>query len=428
MPPRPWLNPGTGPDALSQVGPVDRALLLAVRADADPALRPEAAALLTAGEVDPAALWDRAGGHQVLPAVARLFTSPELSQVLNPEPIRAAWHYRRGLLAVNLVRHAELKAIIRAMHAAGIPAVPLKGTYLAERYYGGLDGRLSADIDVLVPPDLVAEARAVLAGLGFEPAPETSPARVAHPFHDPAYVRPGPAGRSVVELHRGLTDPKFVEVDYGRLWARIAAWPGLGPDWPAVLPPEEELLFLAIHLPKHDAGILRLLADIDRAVRHHGPALDWEGLVKLAHDWRATVMLYFGLERARFFLGTPVPARVLARLSPAGWRRAAVDRLAGPDAVLAPPEADNLRANRFRLAYCMMLTPARKILPACWAHFFAPDLGAENARFQAYRHLTGLLRGAGRLVLTVAGRPGRGRRRILTFTQLVVNRVTTTGR
>jgi hypothetical protein len=414
-------EPGLNPDL---VRPPDRAVLLLVRADADPTLRPEAADLLASGTVSPYEVWDRAGSHQVLPAVARLIASEEVGRVLDSRLVGAAQVYRRKVLAVNLVQHAELKAIIQALSAAGIPAVPLKGTYLAERYYGGLDGRLSGDVDILVPAELVEGARKVLGNLGFQPAPESSPARVSHPFHDPAYVRPSATGWTVVELHRGLTDPRFVKVNYGRLWAGVRRLSGAGFDWPAVLPPEEELLFLAVHLPKHDTGILRLLADIDRAIRHHGPQFDWAALIDLAVDWQAAVMLYFGLERARVFLGTPVPERVLVRLRPARWRRLAVNWLAGPEAILSQARSDNIRTNRFRLAYCAMLTPTGKAFQACSAYFFAPEPGSDD------RRLTAILRGIARLAATIFGsRPGsQTGRRISTFTQLVLNRLTTSAR
>lgn len=408
---------------LPKVGLGDRVLLLSLRADAEPDLRVALAEVLKSGPADPTELWTRADRHQVLPTVARTFTAPELRPVLGGPLVEAARRYRRQVLAVNLVRHAELKAILGTMRAAGIPAVPLKGTYLAERYYGGLDGRLSGDIDILVPAELLAGARAVLHGLGFRLAPETSPARNFHPFHDPAFVRRGAGGWSVVELHWALTDPKFVTVDYDRLWAGIAGRLGSDPDWPATLPPEEELLFLAVHLPKHDTGVLRLLTDLDRVVRRYMGGLDWEGLIFLARSWQAGPMLYFGLERARVLLGTPVPETFLKTLRPAGWRRSAVSWLAGPEAVLDLTDPDNVRAHRFKLAYCAMLSPARKAFGACWLTFFSPDPGPESDG-----HRPGdVARGLGRLILAVAsGGPLRqAGRRILTFAQPVVNRLTT---
>lgn len=410
---------------IPQVEVADQALLLALRADVEPGLTGVLAGLIKSGLIDPPDLWARAGRHQVLPTVARIFTTPELQPVLGEQMAAAAWDYRRQVLAVNLARHAELKGIVERMQAVGIPAVPLKGTYLAERYYRGLDGRLSGDIDVLVPAGLLPRARAVLHELGFRPAPEVSPARNLHPFHDPAFIRRGVGGWSVVELHWGLTDPKFVTVDYGLLWGRITDRLSSDPDWPATLPPEEELLFLAVHLPKHDAGVLRLLTDLDRVVRRHATSLDWDGLTSLARRWGAGPMLYFGLERARVLLGTPVPEDPLQVLRPAAWRRLAVFWLAGPGAIFNLTDPENVRANRFKLAYCAMLTPARRFFKGCWANFFAPE--PADSPLRPGGRLTRMARGVGRLVLAVTsgGPPRRPRGRISTFAQPLVNRLTT---
>ncbi len=57
--------------------------------------------------------------------------------------------------------------ILDRLHAAGIRAVPLKGSLLARELYGDVATRTSIDVDVLVAPDKLGDAVAVVAQLGW---------------------------------------------------------------------------------------------------------------------------------------------------------------------------------------------------------------------------------------------------------------------
>jgi hypothetical protein len=97
----------------------------------------------------------------------------------------------------------------------------------------------------------------------------------------------------------------------------------------------------------------------------------------VAEAWSVASLLYFAVWRAQVLMQTPVPSSVLRRLRPPAWRAAFVDLLAGPWAVLRPPAADHLRANRFRLAYCAMLPPLSRALDAYTCYLMLPDGGHE---------------------------------------------------
>jgi hypothetical protein len=290
-----------------------------------------------------------------------------------PEAVVArARSIRRQTAICNLSCHAELLRLGRALQARGIPAVPLKGTWLAQSLFGGLDARQVGDIDVLVSESQIEHARAVVRALGYATATGVRPGVQRHSFHGVPFVLDGPTGGFQLELHWKLTNPRFATIDYAQLWTRILT--ASGSERPLrPLPDEENLVFLALHLAKHDRGVLRLLADVDRLVRRTGEALDWAHVLQLADAWSVASLLYFALWRAEALLETPIPGWVLARLRPATWRGALVDLLAGPWAVLRPPSADSLRANRFRLAYCAMLPPLSRAIEAYACYVMLPD-------------------------------------------------------
>jgi hypothetical protein len=314
----------------------------------------------------------------VQPLFARALADGHLTAHLSPEVRIDIKSARLETTVQNLALEAELAAIAGLLEARGIPVIPLKGTHLARRLFGSLDARRCGDIDILVREEDWATSRELLVEYGYRPMASPRPGVQRHAFHGVPLLRVTNGRGFVVELHRQLSDPRFLTIDHAALWRRAFA-AGTHDGCMYVLPAEELLLFLALHLPKHDAGLLRLLADVDRLVANEQTTIDWEHLLTLAADWRAEVLLAFALEWAAMLLGTPVPEATRRALQPSTWRRTLVPFLTGPGAILHPPTRDHIRANRFRMAYCMMLTPVSTMLRAYWHYILAPPAsGSEH--------------------------------------------------
>lgn len=350
---------------------LEAALLLCVSARRDAEHVARLRALLGSAQLDWAALWLLAEEQQVQPLVARAVSGDALAAVVPEEARRTAEASRLQIMLYNMSIDAELQRIGELLHGRGIPATPLKGTALAQRLYGALDARRCGDIDILVPEADREAAWDLLRAAGYQPAVTVKPGVKAHPFHAVPLVREAAGITFAVELHWNLNDPRFVTVDYRDLWRRTLA-AGRPHHRLSPLPTEEMLLFLALHLPKHDTGLMRLLADIDRLVRQEEEHVDWASLLALAGRWRATGLLSFALHLAATLLDTPVPEPVLRQLRPPRWRRWGIDLLAGPRAVLRPPAGAHLRFNRSRLAYCAMLTPLSRVALAYWCYILMP--------------------------------------------------------
>ena len=63
--------------------------------------------------------------------------------------------------------YAELRGLLRAFAEAGIPLLPLKGPFLAQRIYGSESLRMSRDLDLLVRKQDIPGAEALMLSLGF---------------------------------------------------------------------------------------------------------------------------------------------------------------------------------------------------------------------------------------------------------------------
>jgi hypothetical protein len=342
------------------------------------------------------AVWHRAGEQHVQPLVARTLADQALAGCLPDHVLQQAKAARMQTLLHNMPRHAELEQIGRVFHSHGIPVVPLKGTTLALRAFGSLDSRRCNDIDILVPPASWERAWSLLSGMGYEPIEAPKPGVAQHAFHDVPLLKWKNESPIIVELHHQLTDTRFITVDDDKLWKRILQH--TADDAPLrPLPIEELLVFLAVHLPKHASGLLRLLADIHHLVSEQAQSIDWEHTMRLAREWHAEDVVSFSLQAAQSLLGTPLPPEVRTELRPAAWKRGLVNLLAGERAMLYPPAPDHLRANRFRLAYCLMLTPLHRVLRSYWHYMLVPPQHPRASRWgtaimSASRPAAGIMR------------------------------------
>jgi hypothetical protein len=209
----------------------------------------------------------------------------------------------------------EVDRIRRALRDVRVPVILLKG---AAYLFAGLPpaaGRLSSDVDIMVPKNRLADVEGALLRDGYEAA-KLDP-------YDQRYYRTWMhelpplwhRGRqTVVDVHHTiLPETGRVRPDAGAL---IEAARPLR-DGLHILAPPDMVLHSAAHLFQDgdlDGG-LRDLVDLDLLLRHFGvePSF-WEGLVSRAFDLTLARPLYYALRYGEGLLGTPVPAAVAERI------------------------------------------------------------------------------------------------------------------
>jgi hypothetical protein len=179
-----------------------------------------------------------------------------------PETVRSRLREAFAENARRALRLAgELRRLLDALAAAGIPALAYKGPALAVRAYGNLALRTYSDLDLLVTPEDEPAAARVLIVHGYVGAYGLTAAQDAafrrvdgdYPFHHP--------GTDVlVELHARVSSLRFcVELPTAALLARAGTVP-LGGG--TVRAPADDDLFLALclHGAKHRWARLEWLA------------------------------------------------------------------------------------------------------------------------------------------------------------------------
>jgi hypothetical protein len=196
------------------------------------------------------------------------------------EDARQAFRVR----AVAAVRtNRQLGALLGALRAAGVAAIPLKGSWLAEQVYDDIVCRPMNDIDVLVRPADAAAAGRALEAAGYVAADAGIPdgwSRERHFRH--------PRERVGVELqwHVWHANHSFLRPpDVERLWASASRAVIAGVAVP-VLAPAAHAVYLIYHLLAHQWRFpARAHLDLVLLGRRHAAALPAGELAAEARAW-----------------------------------------------------------------------------------------------------------------------------------------------
>ncbi|MEM7117494.1 MAG: GNAT family N-acetyltransferase [Chloroflexota bacterium] len=156
----------------------------------------------------------------------------------------------------NIQMQQALQHLLERFAAANLPVLPLKGPLLTQRLYGNLGLRPFSDLDLLVHPQDIIRAARILAETDYRNVSQNQ-----QEFHI-KYLNTSGYGISVhLELHRSLLGYQ-VGSDYlpfglisardltATMWEKTV-WGRTADIAHLQLAPEDELLFLCLHLAKH---------------------------------------------------------------------------------------------------------------------------------------------------------------------------------
>lgn len=194
-----------------------------------------------------------------------------------------------------------------------IPAIVLKGGFLAEHIYKNIAYRSMSDMDLLVKKEDLKQAGDILLKLGFKPLyglEEAIPEEYALGYYNEQ-------SNMCMELHWNLTnDMHGIHPDLEGLWKRAVPMQVAGVG-SRVLSPEDIILHLCHHSADHvfNHG-LRSMYDIRLTILHYQKELNWEIMAQRAHQWKATHSLYVTLMLAKKILEVPIDSTWLELVRP----------------------------------------------------------------------------------------------------------------
>jgi hypothetical protein len=182
--------------------------------------------------------------------------------------------------------------VVRALGAAGIEAILLKGASVARWLYDHEAERTYVDCDLLVAPTNLADAESILAGLDFRRIGLESLA-TDWPKHAVALRR---GDGLAVDLHRSLVG---IGADDVTLWSELSCRTEtleIAGAEVEVLDPPARALTIALHAAKEAARVQKVRRDLEQAVARI-PFDVWQETAVLAERVEAVPAFAAGLRR-----------------------------------------------------------------------------------------------------------------------------------
>ena len=215
----------------------------------------------------------------------------------------------------NLVLAAETARLCRLFREAAIPAAFVKGVTLSVLAYGDIAIKHSRDIDILVLPARVMEAREVLERAGYalkHPLPaltETQLELLLRHGKEWEFLRE--ASEITTELHWTLTHNSLLmrDVDVSCPLAGVRVGDAEIPTFRI----EELFVYLCVHGARHSWSRMKWLADV-AALLATIPSTDIEGLYRAAQRRGSGGCAAQALLLCERMLGAELPAALRAEL------------------------------------------------------------------------------------------------------------------
>jgi hypothetical protein len=207
-------------------------------------------------------------------------------------------------------QRARLLEVLRALQAAGIQTLLLKGAALnLEVYPQGL--RPMADLDVMVPQSQLSRALEVLQEIGWTLS-YRNPLELTEISHAVQLVMHQPPA---LDLHWDLLHARtLTEAQLEQFWGTCEPVKIEGVST-ATLGPAQQLLHTAVHGTRYTlTPPVRWLADAALIVRQAGVKLDWDQLVDMSQKFDVVPYVRSTLSYLADHLDIPVPERVRRHL------------------------------------------------------------------------------------------------------------------
>jgi len=203
----------------------------------------------------------------------------------------------------------QLAEMVRAFDGQGVDIIILKGIALAWSHYPDPAARPASDLDILVKPAQMEQARAVLGGLGYRCVYRTFTEVFKDIGCEEVYVHDDGTYRTV-ELHWDIYTFHRTARDAGieDLFTRavMAETPSFSFQ---ALHPVDALVHACIHMIKGHGDHLRLSWVYDVALLAGRLSIpdDWAALQKRCVEWRGRFAVEDALKLAREWAGLNLP-------------------------------------------------------------------------------------------------------------------------
>lgn len=270
-----------------------------------------------------------------------LKSSGRLSQLPSSVRDRLSRNYQ-ALYIQNLVIKRETELLLREFDLNGIAVVPLKGTLMAERFFGHFAARGTSDIDLLIKAEQIQEAITCAVKMGYSTAHQHDP---THYHLEYSKILEGASETLTVELHWSLASAGSSSMKMEPAWETSERLPGY--ENVRMLGTNYTFYSLCLHGASHQMESLKHVMDIYQLLRLHRERIDmdWVWRQALADGTRNRVKAALSVVYSLFpelHAVQKLPFRPKVRF----WSR---DHVLSPDH-RAPPRFHAIKKTLFNMA------------------------------------------------------------------------------
>jgi Uncharacterised nucleotidyltransferase len=227
-----------------------------------------------------------------------------------PRTLAQLGRYHESVAQRNTIHAGELFNLLDLLEANHIPAIPFKGPTLGLFAYGDLSLREFTDLDIVVHESDLWRTWDVLTRHGY--VPEDGGGALAE-------RRPLPPGgkhwafksknRLTLEIHWRFIEKSFgSQLEPADVWSSVRSSTHSGRSL-QVIPPEQMLVLLSMHLASHLWRRLNWICDI-AAIVNSKPDIDWELLLRTARRVGCERILSVSLLLSKNLLRSSLPRHV----------------------------------------------------------------------------------------------------------------------
>ncbi len=213
--------------------------------------------------------------------------------------------YRRTAFRNLEQLHSTLN-LLSVLSDNGISAIPLKGAASSDLLFNDLGVYPSGDIDLLIHPSQLFQAKEVLCGVGGYRQVDSISEEDLLASHYHLLVQ---NNRFLVELHWNLVK-RYFEVPGDFWWQETRAT-----DWNGTITSElsieKYLMYTIFRLFDHCFFPLRFFVLVGGIIDRHSNEIDWEKLMDYAGQYKMKRLVVFTLTLLNEILNTRVPATVM---------------------------------------------------------------------------------------------------------------------
>jgi hypothetical protein len=222
----------------------------------------------------------------------------------------AAWkamqHGYYASVARGLLLSHQLEKVLAALDAAHVPVVLLKGAALSKAVYPDPAMRSMGDLDLWVPRERLDDARQAMTDLGYAARSKGQrPSGLQDAFLGETQMVSQNLGLELVELHWNVFAGEWLRhtarIEEAGIWERTVALDGTGARQ---LSPEDAVLYTCLHFAvNHQLTGLGLMPLLDLELMEKTWTIDWDLVVRRAHDWQIATATWLILDLWTWLFG-----------------------------------------------------------------------------------------------------------------------------